>query len=113
MDTERRPPSISVVRTIVIRVHQQLDPTGLEQLQRILHDLIEDQGVGSLIVDLSAGVPADSPIAAILASAKADIERGGGMLELRIPVDSPPELIGLAEQIPTFRPLESSRHRTG
>ncbi len=56
MTVENRPSAISVTRTVVVRIDQELDETGIGQVRRILHDLIEDQGVRDLLVDLSVGV---------------------------------------------------------
>ena len=45
--------SISVSRTIVVRVHQELDALGCRQLDRILADLIDNRDATDLILDLS------------------------------------------------------------
>lgn len=100
------PPAISVTRVVLVRVHRELDEIGVSHIRRIFHDLIHGQGVEQLIVDLSVGIRAGSRVADVLAEIEADIETLGGTLELRVPADPPPELVELANDIPTFQPLE-------
>ncbi len=94
-----------MTRSVVIRVTESLDETGVRQLERILHDLIVDQGVSDLLVDLSGSFPLQPRIGEVLARAKDSVEQAGGVLELRAPINPPPELLELADEIPTFKPL--------
>ena len=100
--------SISVTRTTVVRVHQELDELGCRQLDRILTDLIDHQGIRDLIVDISEVDDVSGELHAVLARALRAVEATGGALELRTRPEPSDELLAMIEDIPTFTPIEPS-----
>ena len=98
--------SISVTRTTIVRVHHELDTTGCEQLQRILVDLIDHQGITELILDLSHAQHIDRGLEAVLAQTQTLIDDRNGTLELRTPPEPSTDLLDMVDEIPAFTPLE-------
>ena len=96
--------SISVTRTTVVRAHHELDAIGCQQLERILTDLIDHQGITELIIDLSHVGHIDHSLKAVLDRAQAQTDALGGTLELRTPPEPTTELLEMAEEISTFIP---------
>jgi len=97
--------SISVSRTVVVRAHDALDEVGCRQLDRILSDLVESQGVSALIVDLSDVGEIDSALKAVLDRVQGSVGRLGGTIEVRTPPEPEPELLDIVNEIPTFVPI--------
>lgn len=106
MSKSARPPAVTVTRTIVVRVIEQLDDTKLGQLKRILDDLIDDQGVSHLIVDISDAGEGDFRAVDVVTEAADRLDKLGGLLELRAPTNLSPELRDLADEIPMFTALQ-------
>ena len=98
--------SISVRRTTVVQVHDELDTTGCQQLDRIVTDLIDHQGLTDLILDLSSVGHIDPALETVLDRAQHQIDTLGGTLELRTPPAPTAELLEMAETIPTFSAIE-------
>lgn len=98
--------SISVSRTTVVRAHHELDALGCQQLDRILTDLIEHQGITDLIIDLSRVGHIDHSLKAVLDRAQTQTDAVGGTLELRAPPEPTSEFLEMADEIPTFTPIE-------
>ncbi|MDH3680632.1 MAG: hypothetical protein OEV40_11845, partial [Acidimicrobiia bacterium] len=87
-------------------MHHELDAVGCQQLERILDDLIEQQGITDLILDLSHAGQIDPGLKAILDRIQNRIESLAGLLELRTPAEPTTELLEMADEIPTFIPVE-------
>ncbi|MEL7208859.1 MAG: hypothetical protein AAGK32_11635 [Actinomycetota bacterium] len=98
--------SITVTRTTVIRVHQELDEIGCRQLERILDDLVVHQGTSDLIVDLSHAGRIDKELKTILDTTKTNVSRLGGVLEVRTPAEPTTELLDIVEDVTTFAPVD-------
>lgn len=95
--------SISVSRTVVVRVHDVLDEVGCSQLDRILSDLI-GQGVSDLLVDLSRVEEIDRGLKAVLDRVRDNVAGLEGTIEVRTPPEPDPKLLDIVEEIPTFVP---------
>lgn len=93
--------SISVSRTVVVRVHDALDEVGCRQLDRILSDLIS-QGVADLIVDLSHVEEIDAGLKEVLDQVQKSVAGLGGTVEVRTPPEPDPKLLDIVEELPTF-----------
>lgn len=98
--------SISVTRTTVVRVHHSLDTVGCQQLDRILADLIDNQGISELILDLSRAGPIDVGLEAVLDQTRKRLECHAGTLELRTPPEPTVQLLDMADDIPVFAPID-------
>ena len=98
--------SITVSRTIVVRAHHQLDAVSCQQLDRILPDLIEHQGLSDLIIDLSEAVRIDPALKSVLDAARNAVTDLGGTIEVRTPPEPATELLELIDEIPAFAPIE-------
>lgn len=102
--------SISVSRTVVVRVHDALDEVGCQQLDRILNDLIS-QGVADLIVDLSHVEEIETGLKDVLDRVHKSVGGLGGTIEVRTPLEPDPKLLDLVEEIPTFVPRATNTGR--
>lgn len=98
--------SITVTRTTVVRVHQELDAVGCRQLERILDDLVVHQGAADLIVDLSNAGRFDEQLRSILDTTKEQLSAHGGILEVRTPPEPTVELLDIVENVATFAPVD-------
>lgn len=105
--------SITVSRTVVVRVHHQLDSIGCQQLDRILSDLIGSQGVTDLIVDLSKAGAVAPEVREVLDLAREAMEFVNGSMEIRIPTESSHEVRDLAEEVRVFIPVDPIRADPG
>jgi anti-anti-sigma regulatory factor len=85
--------SISVTRTTVVRAHHELDATSCQQLDRIVTDLIDNQGHTDLIVDLSQARHIDHSLRAVPERAQTRTDALGGTLEIRTPPEPTGELL--------------------
>jgi anti-anti-sigma factor len=98
--------SISITRTTVVRAHHELDATSCRQLDRIVTDLIDNQGHTDLILDLSQVGHIDHSLRAVLERAQTRTDALGGTLEIRTPPEPTNELLKIVEEIPAFAPIE-------
>ena len=96
--------SISVRRTTVVRVHDKLDASGARQLEQILLDLVDHQGITDLLVDLSEVGSLDEDLESMLAGLRNRIDRVGGSLELRTAARTR-AAVAVSTRIPTFVPI--------
>lgn len=101
--------SISVGRTVVVRVHNQLDAVGCAQLDRILSDLIGSHGIADLLVDLSHAGRIDRGLKDVLDQASEAVEKIGGTIEVLTPPAPGADLLELIEDIPAFAPVDPAR----
>ena len=101
------PFQVQVLRTTMVRVTGTLDDEACTRLERILLDLIQNHGISGLVVDLSGADAIGHAAALTLESAQTHMEQIGGHLEVRAPAESPTELVDLAEDIPTFVPIDT------
>jgi anti-anti-sigma regulatory factor len=102
------PATISVTRTVKVRVEGVLTDDSARALERILHDLIVDQGVSDVVVDLSQAMSIGEQVSRVLERAESQLTSSDGRLELRVPVDPPRPLVEATSEIPKFVPLEAA-----
>jgi anti-anti-sigma regulatory factor len=109
----RDPATISVSRSVIVRVQGALVEDSVETLERMIHDLIADQGVRDLIVDLSEAVEINDAVQAVLERAMSMATSKGGCVTLRAPAELPQPLVDAAADVPTFVALEPEGSGSG
>lgn len=97
-----------VSRTVVVRATGPVDEAAAGMLRRILLDLIDDHGVGDLVVDLSKSSHLHDAVGSVLDEAQQRVTAMSGLMELRLPADTTDELVELSGDIPTFVPMDPS-----